>query len=151
MRRLVLVTLSFVSLLAVACGETTRLKPLAPVQISKAEPPPECQPAGTVTGSGWSVEDAYSELRQGARNKKANYVVMDGLANGLFGRAFRCPVTVTPKAGPAPVTASEASTACEPACSPGYVCLRAACVSACNPPCATGQRCEADRSCHATP
>ncbi len=46
-----------------------------------------------------------------------------------------------PRPPPAPI--------CEPDCSPGYTCLRGTCVSACNPLCASGERCGADRVCHA--
>jgi hypothetical protein len=49
---------------------------------------------------------------------------------------------------PAPASSAPAG-ACEPDCSPGYTCLRGTCVSSCNPPCAAGQRCGADRICHA--
>jgi hypothetical protein len=50
-----------------------------------------------------------------------------------------------------PVTpaATAAAPICEPDCSPGYTCLRGTCVSACNPLCGGGERCGADRICHA--
>lgn len=142
-----------VSATLAGCADRSSGRPLAPVQISKAEPPPGCQLAGGVRGTGWSVDEAYSELRQEAREKRANYVVLDGVAGGVFGRAFRCPgaTGASPAAPAAPPTAAASSPApaCEPECSPGYVCVRGACVSACNPPCGAGQRCGADRTCHA--
>jgi hypothetical protein len=150
MRAVLCALFVFASILS-ACNGTGKVskQPLTPVQMSKAEPPESCQLVGTVTGSGWSVDDAYSEMRSQARRKHANYVVLDGIANGIFGRAYRCPV-----AAPAPASAPAAAGAsggCEPECSPGFTCLRGACVSACNPPCEKGQRCEADRACHAVP
>lgn len=36
---------------------------------------------------------------------------------------------------------------CEPACRPGFVCLRGTCVSACNPACAMGERCTSAGTC----
>ena len=137
------------SVLVVACGgASSSRQPLAPVQISKAEPPASCQLIGAVTGSGWGVEEAYSELRQEARHKQANYVVLDGVAGGVFGRAFRCPTQAAPATAPPPPAAA---TTCEPDCSPGYACVRGSCVSACNPPCEKGQRCDAERTCKAAP
>lgn len=128
-------------------GTVTR-RPLTPVQLSKAEPPESCQMIGAVTGGGWSVDEAYSELRSQARRKNANYVVLDGIANGVFGRAYRCPVAAPATAAAPPQAAAGA---CAPECSPGFTCLGGTCVSACNPPCEKGQRCEADRACHAAP
>lgn len=141
--------------------EMARLYPEMFVQVSKAEPPPYCIPVGAVIAGGYGPEDAYGGLRKRAADAGGNYVVMDGLApGGIFGRAFRCPVgpapvpvmanapaSPPPHAGPA--AAPPAAASCEPECSPGYLCLKGACVSACNPPCASGQRCEADRLCHA--
>jgi hypothetical protein len=53
------------------------------------------------------------------------------------------PPPVPPSADSPPSAAS-----CEPDCSPGFTCLRGACVSACNPRCGAGERCGADRVCH---
>lgn len=36
---------------------------------------------------------------------------------------------------------------CEPACRPGFVCVRGTCTSACNPPCDPGLVCTADLQC----
>jgi hypothetical protein len=147
-----LLAFALASVSLAACNGTGRVtRPsTSPVQLSKAEPPETCQLVGTVSGTGWGVEEAYSELRSQARRKQANYVVLDGIANGVFGRAFRCPVTA-PAASGAPAAASAAAPACEPECSPGFACVRGTCVSACNPPCEKGQRCDADRTCHAAP
>ena len=41
--------------------------------------------------------------------------------------------------------------ACFPACSPGYLCHDAACISACNPTCEPGFRCSAQRTCEPAP
>ncbi|MDB4936363.1 MAG: hypothetical protein JWP87_3335 [Labilithrix sp.] len=148
-----LFTLFFVVSAFVACNGTGRVsrQPLTPVQLSKAEPPSNCEMVGTVAGGGWSVDEAYSELRSQARRKHANYVVLDGIANGVFGRAFRCPVEAPATAATAAPAPRAAGPACEPECSPGFTCVRGACVSACNPPCEKGQRCDADRACHAAP
>lgn len=129
--------------------ETAKLYPeiaaQAAVQLSKAEPPPGCVALGTVTSGGWTVDDAYSGLKKKAAERGGNYVVLDGIANGIFGRVFQCPVAIAQRPiAPAPAAAS----ACVPDCSPGYVCAKGACVSACNPPCEQGQRCDADRACH---
>jgi hypothetical protein len=55
------------------------------------------------------------------------------------------PAPPPPTAPPAP---KPAAAICEPDCSPGYTCLRGACVSACNPLCGSAERCGADRICH---
>jgi hypothetical protein len=129
--------------------ETAKLYPeiaaQAAVQLSKAEPPPGCVALGTVAAGGWTVDDAYSGLKKKAAERGGNYVVLDGIGNGIFGRVFQCPIALA--ARPAAPAAAAAS-ACVPDCSPGYVCARSACVSACNPPCDQGQRCDADRTCH---
>jgi len=49
---------------------------------------------------------------------------------------------------PLPPLALNSEEACEPSCSPGFVCSRGTCVSACNPVCEQGQRCGEDRMCH---
>ncbi len=92
----------------------------------------------------------------------------------LRGRLFACPsvTTVTarssqptsarlsPAPAPAPMSfdpppelvpasTDEGGDRCEPDCSPGYTCLRGACVPACNPACWGGQHCGEDRRCHA--
>lgn len=135
--------------------------PLMP-NLSKAEPPPFCQPAGVVEGEHrafWGLanyEAALADLTLKAARQGVNYVVMDAVrqpAAGLLyagGRGFRCPpmaapasVMVAPQMAPPPAVA-----ACVPDCSPGYTCVSGTCVSACNPPCPAGQQCGADRSCH---
>jgi hypothetical protein len=156
LRHLVSVAVVSCALAAVACShrETRTATPeevakyypdlVTPVTISKAEPPPVCAMIGTVRGGGWTVEAAYDAIRHDAVERGANYVVLDGIAGGLFGRAFRCPTLVA-----TPVPPPVAATDCEPSCSPGFVCLRGACVSACNPACGSGQACGPDRVCHA--
>lgn len=42
------------------------------------------------------------------------------------------------------------SSGCVPDCSPGFTCVDSACVSACNPPCASDERCSAERVCVAS-
>jgi hypothetical protein len=122
------------------------------ITISKAEPPPGCTPIGSARGFGWTMDSVYESLREKAAEQGANYVVLDGVAGGLFGRTFRCPppsqVIVVQQSQPA-LLAPPPAPSCEPACSPGYACVRGSCVSACNPACAAGQQCGADRVCHA--
>jgi hypothetical protein len=65
-----------------------------------------------------------------------------GSAGGIGSSPTRATAEVAPPAKPA------AGPLCEPDCSPGYTCLRGACVSACNPACGGGERCGADRICH---
>jgi hypothetical protein len=119
------------------------------VTITKAEPPPGCAPLGTVTseGAGWGADAHYFQLQRNTAHMGGNYVVMDLAAQGLVGRAFRC----APPSGGAATGRAPASAACEPACSPGYTCLRGQCVSACNPACNTGDVCGADRICRPAP
>jgi hypothetical protein len=126
----------------------------ARIEVSKIEPE-GCRKLGEVTGQHFSFigltkyEKAMEDLRDKADDLKANYVVLDGInqASGnllrLLGRAYACP---DKKAAVAPAPKTEA--ACEPACSPGYTCLRGTCVSACNPACPSDQRCGPDRTCH---
>lgn len=130
----------------------------AHVQIGKAEPSPDCTLLGVVTDGSISADTAYEELRARAAEKGGNFVVLDAIRRGMWGqqefvgRAYSCP---SPSSAPARAerpkpkqeTKQEAA-ACEPDCSPGYVCLRGKCVSACNPPCENGERCGADRWCH---
>jgi hypothetical protein len=127
--------------------EAARLYPELSVTISKAEPPPGCAPLGTVQGGGWSAEAAYDSIRTKAAKRHANYVVLDGVAGAIFGRAFACPVP-SPDASSTPEAGQAGAPACVPDCSPGYVCVVGKCVSACNPLCAAGQLCGADRTCH---
>ena len=124
--------------------ETARLYPELSVVISKAEPPHECTPVGTIQSGGWSAEAAYDGMRKQAAKRHANYVVLDGVAGGVFGRAFACPVSAPPSSGMPPPSGG----ACVPDCSPGYTCVAGQCVSACNPRCSPGEQCGADRGCH---
>jgi hypothetical protein len=89
----------------------------------------------------------------------------------IRGRLFACalgqpygaalastPVVGPPVVAPMPMLAPSqltwsatpvvATSACEPDCSPGFVCSHGACVQACNPACLGGQRCGEDRICH---
>lgn len=129
--------------------------------ISKAEPPPFCQPAGVIEGEHrafWGLanyEAALSDLTLKAARQGVNYVVMDAVrqpASGLLyagGRAFRCPqAAAAPMIAAPAMPAPPSVAACVPDCSPGYVCANGTCVSACNPPCGAGQQCGADRTCH---
>ena len=110
-----------------------------------------------MTDNSIRAETAYEELRARAAEKGGNFVVLDAVRRGawgqeLVGRAYSCPSPSSTPAGaerPNPKQETKQETAaCEPDCSPGYVCLRGKCVSACNPPCESGERCGADRSCH---
>jgi hypothetical protein len=55
---------------------------------------------------------------------------------------------VTPPSSLPNVASVSPAGGCEPECSPGYVCMRNACVMACNPVCFAGQTCGEDRICH---
>jgi hypothetical protein len=101
----------------------------AQVFVSKMEPPIECKQVGAVDSSYplGSYEDKLATLREQAAEKGGNYLVVDSPS---MGRAYFCPPP------------------CRPACSPGFVCIQSACVSACNPACKSGERCEGDRLCH---
>lgn len=103
----------------------------------------------------------------------ASEVHFDGYSGSVSslavrGRLYACPGGVSKPAQPAvarPATPSPAITSdappelvpasmdeggrCEPDCSPGYTCLRGACVPSCNPACWGGQHCGEDRRCHA--
>jgi hypothetical protein len=129
--------------------------------LSRAEPPPYCQPAGVVEGKHrafWGLanyEAALADLTLKAARQGVNYVVMDAVrqpAAALLyagGRGFRCPQAAAAPLIVAPaMPAPPAVAACVPDCSPGYVCVGGTCISACNPPCAAGQQCGADRTCH---
>ena len=97
---------------------------------------------------------AIDELRQEAAVRKGNYVVLDVVRQdnpatiSLGGRLFLCD---SKPANLAQASTSSSSSACEPDCSPGYVCLRGQCVSACNPPCEKTERCGEDRLCRPKP
>jgi hypothetical protein len=115
-------------------------------------------------------ETAMLDLRKKAVLGGGNYLVMDAIEPPretdytptfvVRARLFACNVggaaaaSSPPAAGPlaAPAAAAPSpkpvSPACEPDCSPGYTCLRGACVSACNPLCSAGEKCGADRVCH---
>jgi hypothetical protein len=108
------------------------------VQVSKAEPPATCQLKGTIDGGGlfvYTYDQQVRKLQERAAERGANYVVMDAVqrAGEIGARAFYC---------------TAPAEACAPDCSPGFTCVSGTCVSTCNPPCADGQRCGADRSCH---
>jgi hypothetical protein len=123
---------------------------------------------------GLHYEKAVNELRRQAVLGGGNYLFIDHVAPPrdtdympayiVKARLFACPavIPVAPPtvaaspvpsppnlSAPAPSASSATALACEPDCSPGYTCLRGKCVSACNPLCAAGERCGADRICHA--
>lgn len=147
---------------------------LAAVQVaSKVEPPKDCRALGPLEGKdtdrwaagGLSYEAALRDLRRKAVNGGGNRVVVDEVTEPrstdyvpafvIQARLFSCPVAGAPVASvsaspPASATPAPARV-CEPDCSPGYTCLRGACVSACNPLCGAGERCGADRICRADP
>jgi len=123
------------------------------VEISKAEPPSQCQFVSAVEQGrffrGYSgYGGTLTGLREKAKELGANYVVLDATYGA--GRAFWCPPE---EPRPARARASSADEPpprqiCEPDCSPGYACVRRRCVSACNPPCSAVERCGTDRICH---
>ncbi len=184
------------------------------VQVSKAEPSPDCQALGAIEGRSADCDDpdnnveayqsAYDSLRAAAAVRGGNFVVIDSTGGphlvsispvvydgrmSIRGRVFACnagwprstaatstaapqpaAAIVSPAAAsdslpiidhlwteaaaaatpaPAPYTATAApALACEPDCSPGYVCAHGTCVQACNPVCFAGQICGEDRICH---
>jgi hypothetical protein len=132
-------------------------------RIDKSDPPVDCVPVGAIEGRGMSYERARADAQMKAEDKGANWVTLDTArvpANVLsetilHARVFRCPRrVVTPPAEvaapePAPASRPVVAAACEPDCSPPYVCLRGSCVEACNPRCQAPKVCGADRICHA--
>lgn len=126
------------------------------VAVGRVEPGPSCVLLGEVSASESDSSNSYQELRENTQELGGNYLVLDGSrAAGLTwgyrlkyearGRAYRCPVAQRAvQAAPVPPANNNL---CEPDCSPGYACVRGACVSACNPPCATSEQCTADRIC----
>ncbi|MEP7120883.1 MAG: hypothetical protein ABJE95_08240 [Byssovorax sp.] len=145
---------------------------LAAVQVdSKIEPPEACRALGPLEGKdtdrwaagGLSYEAALIDLRRKAVNGGGNRLVVDEVALPRAGdylpafviqaRLFACPAVGSGAASASVVPAANAATppapSCEPDCSPGYTCLRGACVSACNPLCSSGERCGVDRICRA--
>lgn len=152
------------AILFISCATTNEAKypdvppqQVACVKVAKAEPGEGCREVGpidirhvtpfqTATYAG-----AVEQMRYEAASKGGNYVVLDVVRQeggretlALAGRLFSC----TNTAPAAPASTLPPSGACEPQCSPGYVCIRGNCVSACNPPCDKGERCGEDRSCH---
>lgn len=138
-----------------------------PVQITRAEPGPECSMRGMVEGTvggEWfampSYDAALGIMRLQAARGGMNLVVMDAMRQiggnmlTINGRGYVCaapPPVTAPMGGPAllpQLAPPPAVPACAPECSPGYACVAGKCVSACNPPCAAGQKCGADRVCH---
>ncbi len=170
---------ALIGLAALASGHAGCVPPIDPsalaaVQVeSKVEPPKACRALGSLEGKdtdrwaagGLSYEAALLDLRRKAVNGGGNRLVVDEVISPratdylpaflIQARLFSCPVagaavasaSVAPAASAAPAQAR----ACEPDCSPGYTCLRGACVSACNPLCGAGERCGADRICRADP
>jgi len=147
------------------------------VQVSKTEPGGNCRSMGALEGRSDDEEEtiyeaAYETLRTNAALRGGNYVVIDNIEGPHFvsasyyetsvvirGRLFACtlapPFTVRyPVAAPASIAPQEsvatasASGACDPECSPNFVCVRGQCTSACNPPCSAGAECGEDRICH---
>ena len=167
--------LAFAALAALAAGALACAPPadpaaLAAVEIvSKVEPPAACRGLGALEGkdsnrwvpNGPSYEAALVDLRRKAVAGGGNHVVLDVLTPpnaldymptfSIQARLFACPAAREGIAAPpprAPPSAQPASARiCEPDCSPGYTCLRGACVSACNPLCGAGERCGVDRIC----
>lgn len=145
--------------------------------VGTGTPPTGCRMLAPLEGKdddrwapgGLHYEKAVNELRRQAVLGGGNYVFIDKVAPPrdtdympsylVKARLFACP-SVIPTAPPAATVASSSTPAtapasaatalvCEPECSPGYTCLRGKCVSACNPLCEAGERCGADRICHA--
>ncbi len=133
------------------------LKPHATVAVSQQNPGAQCTLIGEVGADEGSTDDPYSELKARAQELGGNYLVPlgsrpSGLGWGYRvkyearGRVYRCAVVPQLTTSAASTMASPAAH-CEPACSPGFTCLRATCVSACNPSCPSGMRCNQERIC----
>lgn len=152
------------------CGATVEPARLAAVQIASAEAPPHgCRELGPIEGKdsdrwvpgGPRYETAMLDLRRRAVRGGGNAVVLDSVEAPRDGdymptyvvraRLFVCGTGAPPEAraadAPGPALRPAAPLVCEPDCSPGYTCLRGACVSACNPVCPASERCGADRVC----
>jgi hypothetical protein len=145
--------------------EERRLYPQLYFTMGQQEPGAGCTFLGIVSSSEGNDQDPYKALREQAIALGGNYLVPDPsrpshltwtyhVAYEARGRAYRCsampvaPARVAVNSQPTQQPASTQLPPCEPECSPGYTCLRGTCVSACNPPCANGERCGADRTCH---
>ena len=63
------------------------------------------------------------------------------------GLAAPAVASAAPAVGLAAAPASTPSAACNPLCSPGYVCSAGVCQAQCNPACGAGETCRADRVC----
>jgi hypothetical protein len=133
----------------------------APVAVEDHAPPSACRAlafieSDTPTMGKEPYERAAEALRREARKRGGNYVHMQWMGQlsiykvVVRGRLYDCPAEALAQAPPAASSspAAQSSAACEPDCSPGFVCLRGRCVSACNPPCGDTERCGADRICH---
>ena len=168
-RALVFAVLAAPAAFALSCAPPADPAALAAVEIvSRVEPPAACRGLGSVEGkdtnrwvpNGPSYEAALIDLRRKAVAGGGNHLVLDALSPpsaqdymptfSIQARLFACPAARAGSAAPPlapPSTQPVAARICEPDCSPGYTCLRGACVSACNPLCAAGERCGADRIC----
>jgi hypothetical protein len=126
------------------------------VVVGNQDPGPNCSYIGEVAAAESDSRDPNEKLRARALEMGGNYLVPtvsrpSGLTWGYRvkyearGRVFRC-VSAPPVVVSAP--AAPPAQNCEPICSPGYSCLRGACISACNPACGDGEQCGPDRICH---
>jgi len=68
-------------------------------------------------------------------------------AVGLAAPAVASAAPAVGLAAPSAAPASTPSAACNPLCSPGYVCSAGVCQAQCNPACGAGETCRADRVC----
>jgi len=66
---------------------------------------------------------------------------------GLAAPAVASAAPAVGLAAPSAAPASTPSAACNPLCSPGYVCSAGVCQAQCNPACGAGETCRADRVC----
>jgi hypothetical protein len=143
------------------------------VHVGTARPPSNARELGRVEGesgggcAGFGTIGTYEPAEADLRNRTAsmggnyaeivtvipphdtgdrcpdNRMIIQGVAyktgNDAMGTATS---NLLPSSAPGPAT-----TACDPPCSPGYICNAGSCAALCNPPCGPGQVCRADRLC----
>ena len=162
-------------LAAPGCAAAVDPAKLAAVQIAGAEVTLRgCRLLGPLEGKdsdrwvpgGPRLETAMLDLRKKAVLGGGNTLVTDSIEPPresdyvptfvvrakLYACSTDATASVTASVTSSPAAAASAAVSpaalCEPECSPGYTCLRGACVSACNPRCGAGERCGGDRICH---
>ncbi len=143
------------------------------VHVSRTHPSLKAKVLGPVEGesgngcAGFGTIGTYETAEADLRNRTAamggDYVEIQAIApphdtgtqcpdNRMILRGVAYKTALAPAATAAssplpPPPPAPSTTACDPACSPGYTCEGGACVALCNPPCGPGQVCRADRLC----